>query len=344
MNKFIIGLIIISSTLSCKDPLDSIYNEPSYSKDVKLIKDKNKRNSDRIIDQVKYADEIKPGATYRDILKDFNDRKELLIKIIELYEQESLKEYFNYNDYIQIYNKSTPGQWINYTEHRGVFESSIKNITDKTIQAGFVGRPVRGFTNLLPDSIFKYKKSEYNDMLRLFDSPLKKRDVILKINDSLLYYSDHSDYINNQQFNLYSNEVISELIEYYNQNNYIKNKLYSNKKTLKTRNYWTRSGKTFEEILIEYKALKKADLVIAQEGINNAYYLTKADSADEDALTFAYNDAFDEGFVGTKMDFYEKLYNDKKLRKSAYKKAKAQGFNGSYDDLLKLLALPEILD
>ena len=83
---------------------------------------------------------------------------------------------------------------------------------------------------------------------------------------------------------------------------------------------------------------------MAQEGIKNAFYLTKADSADEDVLTFAYNDEFDEGFIGTKMDFYEKLYNDKKLRKSAYKKAKAQGFNGSYDDFLKLLALPEILD
>ena len=102
MKKLISLLLLIGTVLSCSNPLDSVYNEPTFNNDIKLIKDVNEEDSDRIIDQVKYADEIKPGTTYREILDEYHLRRNLLIKILEFYEQESSKERFDYKDYIQI--------------------------------------------------------------------------------------------------------------------------------------------------------------------------------------------------------------------------------------------------
>ena len=140
MKKLILLLLLIGTVYSCSNPLNSVYNEPTFNNDIKLITDVNEVDSDRIIDQVKYSDEIKPGTTYREILEDYHSRRNLLIKILEFYEQESSKERFDFKDYIQINIDSEKGAKSYLLNKYYKYNSfiTIKNIWNKKIKLGVV--------------------------------------------------------------------------------------------------------------------------------------------------------------------------------------------------------------
>lgn len=64
----------------------------------------------------------------------------------------------------------------------------------------------------------------------------------------------------------------------------------------------------------------------------------------QEALTLAYNDAFDGGFVGTQAEFFQLLCEDEQAQGWSFESAQLGGFEGSFDDFKGLLSLPDIIE
>ena len=64
----------------------------------------------------------------------------------------------------------------------------------------------------------------------------------------------------------------------------------------------------------------------------------------QEALTLAYNDAFDGGFVGTQAEFFQLLCEDEQAQGWSFESAQLGGFEGSFNDFKGLLSLPDIIE
>jgi hypothetical protein len=64
----------------------------------------------------------------------------------------------------------------------------------------------------------------------------------------------------------------------------------------------------------------------------------------QEALTLAYNDAFDGGFSGTQAEFFQLLCEDEQAQGWSFESAQLGGFEGSFDDFKGLLSLPDIIE
>jgi len=273
MKKLILLLLLIGTVYSCSNPLDSVYNEPTFNNDIKLIKDVNEEDSDRIIDQVKYADEIKPGTTYREILEDYLLRKDLLIKILEFYEQESSKEYFDYNDFVQIENNiKNKGKKYTWSSDNIYFlNSSIKNISDKKIDLGLISF----FTNKLLfynsiESLLPGEKLSFSNSFYSYNEPKISNLLHLKIGDSIYHPTEAYLDVVEQLHHLISEELISDITKYYNQKP-------NNKKISDfitdieiDQDFVQNKNLTFEDVLLAYENKKKLDYRTAEKSIKKA--------------------------------------------------------------------------
>lgn len=259
MKKLILLALLFGTVSSCSNPLDLVYNELTFNNDIKLIKNVNEKDSDRIIDQVKYAEEIKPGMTYKEILEDYHQRKDLLIKILEFYEQERSKENFDFKDYIQIDINSKKGlksyswSWNNDYEYNTYV--SVKNICDKTIKLGIIYhrggkllKPQIGegyyFENIFPnDSTSFERKLTYEISFPLSAS--------LQIGDSIFYNNYAYKYIGDQCDHLYSKGITQDVIEYYEEQKDSINKFDLVSKI--DDDFEANKDLTFEDVIAGYK-------------------------------------------------------------------------------------------
>ena len=63
----------------------------------------------------------------------------------------------------------------------------------------------------------------------------------------------------------------------------------------------------------------------------------------DDALQLAYNDAFDNGFVGDKQKFYQVLCENEQAQNWSYESAQLDGYNGSFEDFKNLLGIDAVV-
>lgn len=246
MKKLLILLLFIGTVLSCSNPLDSVYNEPTFNNDIKLIKDVNEEDSDRIIDQVKYADEIKPGTTYREILEDYHLRKDLYFRIVDFYEQEMLKENFDYNDYIKI-NIESNKRKNRYSWSDDYFDysvsGSIKNVSNEKIKIGIVkvyGKKIF-FENLMPGKSTRFDRD--------FDKNIKNPyySVFIKTADTILYDRNSYIFILDNIKHLLTETLWNELFKKID-NDSIDKKYYKVEDSFKVNRKLT-----FDDVVLEYK-------------------------------------------------------------------------------------------
>ena len=187
-NNFLFASILFFLA-SCTDPLDLVYNEPTYNNDIKSIKEKSELKSDRIIDQVNYSGEIKPGTTYREILDDYIDRKKLITKILNFYHQENTKKEFIASEYLELdLNKKKGKRSYSWTDEYNDYtiEGSIKNISKQDISLGMLILNDGG-VNFIPfDDLKIGRTKDFNKKIKSKSSYLGTYYATIKIKDSIL--------------------------------------------------------------------------------------------------------------------------------------------------------------